>query len=436
MSSKTTLTFLATVFAMAMLFATLANNKSATAQTGVTSTPPNVMLRVVRVTEDWMPYASTGGWTQAVILKESETLKFYEAAIWEETASVHLYEFPNDYDWIPHRMTDEEKIAYREQFLVKKYTDMPQMWTDERSDFLKSAFSDFASYLVSRHPSSDHHLMYSGHGGPGGKLFGGQLKPADANEFLKSWSQSLGKPLGVVDMGGPCNKGSFADLANFCEHTRYFVASDLPNGGYRMDDWTSQKYHETEPETQYHNLLSSSESLEEALIGRIDLKRKAYEYSRNYMVSNRVEQANYLYSCDEFLEFGSKFKDFLEEVDSDYQITDDLHQFMVGNGANNALIDRFNDVVVHSADNKDFFEWDVVANGMLMPHPSVSSVPTPPPQPPQTADELLDRYDADESSQIDLSEVSTAIDDYFRDEGDPDKLTLPEVSIVIDLYFA
>ena len=46
------------------------------------------------------------------------------------------------------------------------------------------------------------------------------------------------------------------------------------------------------------------------------------------------------------------------------------------------------------------------------------------------AAELLDRYDTDGSGQIDLSEVSLAIDDYFNGQ-----LTLVEVSIVIDLYF-
>ena len=40
--------------------------------------PPHVMLRVVLVTEDWMPFASTDGWTQAVTPKESEALKYSE----------------------------------------------------------------------------------------------------------------------------------------------------------------------------------------------------------------------------------------------------------------------------------------------------------------------------------------------------------------------
>ena len=60
----------------------------------------------------------------------------------------------------------------------------------------------------------------------------------------------------------------------------------------------------------------------------------------------------------------------------------------------------------------------------LTPTPTATSTPTP------TTTALLDRYDADEDGQIDLSEISTAVDDYFNGQ-----LTLAEVSAVIDLYF-
>ena len=43
---------------------------------------------------------------------------------------------------------------------------------------------------------------------------------------------------------------------------------------------------------------------------------------------------------------------------------------------------------------------------------------------------LLSRYDADDSGDIDLSEVNKAIDDYFDD-----LITLTDVNTVIDLYF-
>ena len=338
----------------------------------------NVMLRVVRVTPDWMPFASTGGWTQAVSTKASDVLKYYEAAIWEEISSVHLYAFPNSYDamyGLREGVTDEQKIAYREQFVLRKYAEMPAAWTDERSAFLKSAFSDIASYLATQHPDSEHHLMYSGHGGPGGKLFAAQLFENHAGEFLKSWTQALGRPLGVIDMGGPCTKGSFADLENFAEYATYYIASDLPNGGYSMDRWTSAKHEETNPETQYHNLFSTNESLEGTLRGRIDLARTRYEYSRNNMVTNEVSQANYLYSCVAFRTFSAALKTFLRGVQAKYSMQDDVYEFMADNGASSTLVEQFNDVIVHRADNKDFFEWSVVRNGMLMPNPETVDVP-------------------------------------------------------------
>ena len=104
-------------------------------------------------------------------------------------------------------------------------------------------------------------------------------------------------------MGGPCDKGSFADLENFCEFARYYVASDLPNGGYSHDDWTIEKQFETDQNYRYHDLFASHDTLEAVLKNRIDLRRKDCEYSRNNMVTNQVAQANYLYSCEAFSEF-------------------------------------------------------------------------------------------------------------------------------------
>jgi hypothetical protein len=84
------------------------------------------------------------------------------------------------------------------QRLASSYFDK----TVERSKFLESTFMDIASYLVDRYPDSDHHLVYSGHGGPGGRLFGSSIFKQDAYGFLEFWSQSLGRLLGVIDMGG------------------------------------------------------------------------------------------------------------------------------------------------------------------------------------------------------------------------------------------
>ena len=342
----------------------------------------NVMLKVGYVEKHRVPFSSLVP-TLDIKLRESDFLKYYEVIIWEETSSVHFYEFSNDFDsWYGfdvtsaadgtislrrNAITDAQKSAYREQFVISKYTDMPQPWTDGGSDFLKSAFMDIASYLVNQHPESEHHLKYRGHGGPGGQLFAGLLQTGHAYEFLEFWSHSLGEPLGVIDMGGPCNKGSYTDLDTFCSFTRFYIASDLLNGGYSMDEFTWPKREEIWPLTQYHNLFSANQNLEEALKGRIDLERKDYEYSKNNMITNRVAQANYLYSCAAFRRFSPDFEAFLSRTGVKYHILDDLYQYMIDNNAPVTLIQQFNDVFIHTADNRDFFEWSGARNGMLMP---------------------------------------------------------------------
>ncbi len=329
----------------------------------------NVMLRVVLVTVEWSPFASTGGWTQAVSIKETDTLKYYEAAIWEETSSVHLYAFPNNYNPSYEQLpgvTDEQKSAYREQFLISKVTGLPAAGA-ARQAALREAFKDFASILVSRHPDSNHHLMYSGHGGPGGKLFQGELTYQDAAGFLQHWSQHLGRKLGVVDMGGPCNKGGFSDLENFCRYAEYYIASDLENGGYIFDEWTSEKSNEVEPELQYHALFAGQPDFKTVLTRRIDLKRQAYLYSQNFMIANKVMQANYLYSCSEFNQWGPQFKSFLSGKPKNYFDTQDLYQYMQTNGAPASLKQGFEKVIEYRADNRDFFPWTQSRNGMTMP---------------------------------------------------------------------
>lgn len=356
--------------------ATDAGGLSASVSFGITverlpSRRHNVILRVVHVTTDWMPYASWSGWVHAVEPKESAALKYFEAAIWDETASVHLYEFDNDFD--PRPGTDSEMIAYREQYAVRKHTGMPRGY-GARQNFVKAAFADFARYIADRFPDSDHHLLYSGHGGPGGRLFGGMLSREGAAEFLGTWREALGRRLGVIDMGGPCNKGGLSDLETFCTHARYYIASDLPNGGYSMDDavaerWDrwAERWDEVNTERQYHSLFARHRDLEDALVGRIDLKRKRYEYSRGDMTANKVEQANYLYSCANMKsEFGWNVQLFVEQSGGTYGYGVDLLQYLTDNDAPESLLEMFDRTIIHQADNRDFFAWEELANGIML----------------------------------------------------------------------
>ncbi|WP_300319047.1 hypothetical protein [Idiomarina sp.] len=325
---------------------------------------PDVMLRVVRVTEDWMPYASTDGWTAAALIKESDSLKYYEVAIWEEVDAVHLYAFDEDFDpyyGLQPGISDEEKIEYREQYRIMRFENLPEPVSAERSEFLVEVFKEFTGHIVEKHPDVNHHLMYSGHGGPDGRLFDRQVYPQDAARLLANWTGQLGKRLGVIDMGGPCNKSAVSDNSNFCQYSQFYVASDLPNGGYQFDDWTLEKYLETQPEHQYHRLLRDNEELVDTLKGRIDLKRQDYQYARNYMIENEVMQANYLFDCDSYLTFQEALDAFAQT--NPINQTRDLRYNLEQQNATE-LLELFDAMIVHSADNKDFFEWPEEHNGV------------------------------------------------------------------------
>ena len=323
-----------------------------------------VMVRVVHITPSWIPYASTDGWTQAVSIKESSSLKYFEIAIWEETSSIHLYEFPNDYDpsyGQSSGISDQDKIDYREQFSLRQFPDMPDE-INLRSEFIRDSFQSFIDIIISRYPDSNYALTFSGHGGPGGALFAGNLAPKHSQDLLYYWVNKIQSKLAFIDMGGPCNKGGYSDLNAFCPFSEYYIASDMPNGGYNFDDWTIEKYNETNPDYRYHDLIADNEMLLGVLEGRIDLKRQAYEYSLFDMTANKVEQANYLYSCNSFKNLYEK----VEPIASSLPPYEDLLSHLEGYG--DSYVSAFHSTIAYRADNRDFFTWEKVRNGILTPN--------------------------------------------------------------------
>ncbi|MGB7180762.1 MAG: ricin-type beta-trefoil lectin domain protein [Burkholderiaceae bacterium] len=330
-----------------------------------TAAPHTVMLRGVYVVPEWSAFSDTDGWTQQALVKESSKLRYLEFAIWEETKSVHLYEFPNDYDAfysMRHGVTQQEAINYREQYAVSVAHGMPgTMGSVERSTFLLNAFKGFASHLVARYPNSNHAFSYEGHGSPGGALFQGQILPRHAQEFLQHWTQTLGRKLAFVDMGGPCSKGSFADLTVFCSAATYYLASDIPNGGYNMDNYSYENFLRTDPTHRYHDLLASEPTVQAALKKRIALKQTKYELSRTNMTREQIEQSNYLYSCDAFRELYAR----VLPIQAGFSAEHDLRTILLWQGGQH--VPAFDATIIAKADNKSFFNWQIAFNGILAP---------------------------------------------------------------------
>lgn len=276
--------------------------------------------------------------------------------------------------WLARDLTD-----YRESFAILKVANMPSKSArTDRSIFLKQAIIQFLKIVVPRFPNSEYSLTYSGHGGPGGALFEGMLSPQHSYDVLKTWRYLIGKNLAFIDMGGPCNKAGFSDLSTFCPFANYYIASDLPNGGYSFDDWTFEKFDSTDADTQWHNIFPNSNSLLEAMKKRIDLTRQRYLYAVNDMTTNKTEQANYLFSCAAFNLFSPKYAQAVKEAAGSFYGTlsnsnlgDNGHYDLMesvratGDGY---LIEALNQVKLYQADNRDFFEWEEKRNGISTPN--------------------------------------------------------------------
>ena len=339
----------------------------------------NVALRAVYVPPEWHGFVHFGGgWPSAVPVKESQNLKYFEAAVWVEKRAVHLYEFDDSFEPYVYDYdgTAEEFATHRESFRVMQIPGLPVAPADnpysrEVSFFLQQAFKEIATYLVGRYPDSEHHLIFNGHGAPGGRLIEYRMHADDVDRMLAHWTAALERPLGVIDMGGPCNKAGYEDLANFCRHAKFYVGSDMPNGGFEMDEWTVEKYYEVDPDAQYHRLFTEQPELHGVLVERVNLKRKSYEYARQNMVENQWPQASSLFSCQQWEAFHGDALPFLKDLSQESGISwdgrSDLLAFFVANGADQELIEAYQRLVVHRVDNSDFFDWPESRNGITLP---------------------------------------------------------------------
>lgn len=141
----------------------------------------------------------------------------------------------------------------------------------------------------------------------------------------------------------------------------------MPQGNYAFDEWSYEKFQETNAELQYHRLFAESEELRDVLVGRVDLNRVAFEYSQRNMASREWPQATYLHSCRDFEPFAREFMVFVERRGAHFEGGEDLLDWLATNGAGASLLGAFRRVVTYGVDNRDFFQWAENRNGITMP---------------------------------------------------------------------
>jgi len=294
------------------------------------------------------------------ITRVTDAYRLYYFQIHEDTGTLILFGPENDWEQNARNLSQLEFEKFRDQYVLQTWADLPKTHT-ERSEYIAKAFASFFAKLVKLHPQSEFGVRFRGHGGGGGELMGSRILPNDAFCMLKEWNRSLGRKLLNVDMGWPCKKGSFSDLVNFSPFTKYYYGTDLNNGGYNMDDWTYEKYKECNPPIweEWAEELPYLDRISNAL----KAKRKSYEYSRNNMVENKTMQSLTCFDCEKFLQFADAFQR-VWGTDEKSGSTDVKEYLETKVEDNERILQLFNDCIVGTVNNKDFFEWPREANGM------------------------------------------------------------------------
>jgi hypothetical protein len=318
-----------------------------------------VMMRVVTAWDDF----TANSWERAFPTKATDIFQLYEATIWPDAVS--LYRFDASFD--PHQsfhLTPEQWAVYRESYRLMKFDIPAEVDTLQKSQLITNAFIQFFARVFNDTPAEHYSLMYSGHGSGNGGLFENHINPSDARLLFEYIIGLIGKKMDFLDLHTNCSEGNILVVKNFERFFDYIMASDLSVGGYTMDEWSIEKFNETNPEFNYPLLLKPDNSIEQVLLQILDLRRHEWEYSINNMVANQVKQSVSLYKTDAFPALTRSVWPELEanpiQDFSQYQY--DLYTYIASLGKP-GLIDKFTSFRVEYLSNKNFFNWDIDTNG-------------------------------------------------------------------------
>jgi hypothetical protein len=301
------------------------------------------------------------------VIRVTDAYRLYCFQIHEDTGTLILFAPDNNWEAVAHELRDQSAFErHRDEHVLERFENMPEYdgtWRshEKRSKFIADAFVTFFDKLAKLHPDSEFGLSFRGHGSGGGELMEYRILPDDAFDMLKSWNRSLGRKLLSIDMSWPCKKGSFSDLVNFSPFTKYYLATDLNNGGYTMDEWTHEKYKECNPPIWLE--LGDGKPYLDYVGEELQRERQNYEYSRRNMIKDKVMQSRTCFDSEKFLRFADAFQSVW--VSDEKRGSVDVKEYLETQVEDNErLLQLFNDCIVGTVNNKDFFEWSREANGM------------------------------------------------------------------------
>lgn len=322
------------------------------------------VLRVETNFADWDQLS----WEQAAPIKETETFQWFEATIYEASQgenvpnAIHLYKFDDEFDpmlWFT--LTSEEWINYRESYVIARVNIPEGLDTEAKSRVLSEAFIQLFSIMVADTPSLHYGLRYAAHGSGTGSLFGGAINPADAQWLLENMNSIIGRRLDFLDMSHNCLESTTPMHGNFYMYFDYIVASDWLMGGYAPN---MDHFFDTDPDYMFPLIMTPDKSIRDGLEDIIDIVRLRWEYSMETMIENKVMQALYLFDAHEYETLVSMVYQEMSTNPVEMNLYyDDLYTYVFSLG-NNDIENQFEALRIYYKDNKDFFTWEYVFNGI------------------------------------------------------------------------
>lgn len=315
-------------------------------------------LTLLNVVKTWHGEDETS-WERHISIKETNNYVVYEAAIWDDY--VCLYKFGTEFD--SFKLDGQD---YRDQFLVSRYEISGGRDSVEGSKDIAEAFKDIFRIMIEESPAKHYGIKCTGHGSGEGYMFTSTMKPNDVQEFLTYAKDLLGRNIDFYDMSTNCNQGSVGMMNAFYPYFDYVLASELPVGGYGIDEEHKKDFINVFDFYKYPEIFSEDITLEEKLIELVNLKRKSWEYALKDMTSDETKQSLSLLKMDEYKPLLNMVRDEVKDKNIDDIGYNQDFKTIIDNFNNYEIMDRYERLIVLRETNKDFFNWDENTDALVV----------------------------------------------------------------------
>ena len=307
--------------------------------------------------------------------------------------SIRLYRFDDDtfkaiaFTDDGQIRTDQQWKDHREQYLIHQEPLVDyELGSEsiENSNIITQAMKKIMAKVKMYAPSDRLVLKYTGHG-TGYGLFETTInRDEHVKDFLGYVVDLYGKKIDLLDWNTNCNVNALPLLQLQSDYADYMIASDLGRGGYSpAPTWEDKEkgivsYAEYQKifkkyfyGISYSKLWDSNKSMKELAIeyADIELAKWRSQFGKSSMIENKTMQSLHVFDLAKFKALENSIfvprGEYYIKNDSGKTDVTDLKSYLTETNQTNGLA-AFDNFIVHSVDNRDFFTWPAQRSGIYL----------------------------------------------------------------------